>query len=102
MESQLKFADILKSIQPKRDEIASLRKEEESLVSESNKLQELVIDLQKKIQAYQQDYAHLPSTLKKRDEMRLMGGFKDATTGVYTENIVFTHFVKGVKCYSEL
>lgn len=54
------------------------------------------------IKAHFSFYAHLPSTLKKRDEMRLMGGFKDATTGVYTENIVFTHFVKGVKCYSEL
>lgn len=47
-------------------------------------------------------YVHLPSTLKKRDEMRLMEGFEDATTGVYTENIVFAHFVKGVKKYSEL
>jgi dynein heavy chain 1 len=65
VESQLKFADILKSIQPKRDEIASLRKEEESLVSESNKLQELVIDLQKKIQAYQQDYAILITEVEK-------------------------------------
>jgi len=54
------------------------------------------------IKAHFSFYACLPSTLKKRDEMRLMCGFKDATTGVYTENIVFTHFVKGVKNYSEL
>jgi hypothetical protein len=54
------------------------------------------------IKAHFSFYAHLPSTLKKRDEMRLMGGFKDATTAVYTENIVFAHFVKGVKNYSEL
>ena len=54
------------------------------------------------IKAHFSFYACLPSTLKKRDEMRLMGGFKDATTGVYTENIVFAHFVKGVKNYSEL
>ena len=54
------------------------------------------------IKAHFSFYAHLPSTLKKRDNMRLMNEFKDATTGVYTENIVFAHFVKGVKCYSEL
>lgn len=54
------------------------------------------------IKAHFSFYAHLPSTLKKRDEMRLMDEFKDATTGVYTENIVFTHFVKGVKNYNEL
>jgi GT2 family glycosyltransferase len=54
------------------------------------------------IKAHFSFYAHLPSTLKKRDEMRLMDEFKDATTGVYTENIVFAHFVKGVKNYSEL
>jgi GT2 family glycosyltransferase len=54
------------------------------------------------IKAHFSFYACLPSTLKKRDEMRLMDGFKDATTGVYTENIVFAHFVKGVKNYSEL
>ena len=54
------------------------------------------------IKAHFSFYAHLPSTLKKRDEMRLMDEFKDATTGVYTENIVFAHFVKGVKNYNEL
>ncbi len=54
------------------------------------------------IKAHFSFYACLPSTLKKRDEMRLMDEFKDATTGVYTENIVFAHFVKGVKNYSDL
>jgi GT2 family glycosyltransferase len=54
------------------------------------------------IKAHFSFYAHLPSTLKKRDELRLIGEFKDATTGVYAENIVFAHFVKGVKNYSEL
>lgn len=29
--------------------------------------------------------------------MRLMDEFKDSTTGVYENNIVFTHFVKGTK-----
>ena len=54
------------------------------------------------IKAHFSFYAHLPSTLKKRDEMRLRDDFVEATTGVYTENIVFAHFVKGVKKYSEL
>ncbi len=54
------------------------------------------------IKAHFSFYAHLPSTLKKRDEMRLRDDFVETTTGVYTENIVFAHFVKGVKSYSEL
>lgn len=54
------------------------------------------------IKAHFSFYRHLPSTLKKRDKMRLMPEFKDTTTGVYGKNIVFDHFVKGVKKYSEL
>ncbi len=54
------------------------------------------------INAHFSFYAHLPSTLKKRDDMRLMNEFKDATTGVYEKNIVFMHFVKKVKYYSDL
>jgi GT2 family glycosyltransferase len=54
------------------------------------------------IKAHFSFYAHLPSTLKKRDEMRLMNEFKDTTTGVYTKNIVYAHFVKGIKHYSDL
>ncbi len=54
------------------------------------------------IKAHFSFYKHLPSTLKKRDDMRLMDGFKDATTGVYENNIVYAHFVKGVKHYSDL
>lgn len=54
------------------------------------------------IKAHFSFYKLLPSTLKKRDDMRLMGEFKDATSGVYEKNIVYTHFVKGVKHYSEL
>jgi len=54
------------------------------------------------IKAHFSFYAHLPSTLKKRDDMRLMDDFKDATTGVYKHNIVYAHFVKGIKHYSEL
>lgn len=54
------------------------------------------------IKAHFSFYAHLPSTLKKRDKMRLMDEFKDATTGVYEKNMVYLHFLKGVKSYSEL
>ncbi len=54
------------------------------------------------IKAHFSFYKHLLSTLKKRDDMRLMDEFMDATTGVYENNIVYAHFVKGVKHYSEL
>ena len=54
------------------------------------------------IKAHFSFYKHLPSTLKKRDDMRLMEEFKDSTTGVYEKNIVFMHFVKKVKYYNEL
>lgn len=54
------------------------------------------------IKAHFSFYKHLPSTLKKRDDMRLMPEFNDSTTGVYEKNIVFMHFVKKVKHYREL
>lgn len=54
------------------------------------------------IKAHFSFYKHLPSTLKKRDDMRLMEEFKDSTTGVYEKNIVFMHFVKKIKSYKEL
>jgi hypothetical protein len=54
------------------------------------------------IKAHFSFYKHLPSTLKKRDNMRLMPDFRDATIGVYEKNIVYAHFVKGVKHYSDL
>jgi len=54
------------------------------------------------IKAHASFYKHLSSTLKKRDDMRLMPEFKDSTTGVYENNIVFMHFVKKVNHYSDL
>ncbi len=54
------------------------------------------------IKAHFSFYIHLPSTLKKRNEIRLKPGFKDTTSGVYENNIVYAHFVKGVKYYSDL
>lgn len=54
------------------------------------------------IKAHFSFYAHLPSTLKKRDEMRLMSEFKYSTVGVYKKNIVYAHFLKAIKYYSDL
>jgi len=54
------------------------------------------------IKAHFSFYAHLPSTLKKRDEMRLMSEFKHSTVGVYKKNIVYAHFLKAIKYYSDL
>lgn len=54
------------------------------------------------IKAHFSFYTHLPSTLKKRNKMRLMDNFKDTTTGIYKKNIVYAHFVKNKKTYNEL
>jgi hypothetical protein len=54
------------------------------------------------IKAHFSFYGHLPSTLKKRREMRQMRGFMDSTTGVYEKNIVYAHFIKSINYYSDL
>ncbi|MES2515094.1 MAG: glycosyltransferase family 2 protein [Bacteroidota bacterium] len=54
------------------------------------------------IKAHFSFYGSLSATLKKRKTMREMEGFKDSTQGVYEKNIVYLHFLKGVKKYSEL
>lgn len=54
------------------------------------------------LKAHGSYYLHLGSTLKKRKQMKSIPGFKDSTTGVYRKNIVYLHFVKGIKHYSEL
>jgi len=54
------------------------------------------------LKAHGSFYKLLPSTIKKRKEMRRMFGFVDATTGVYKRNIVYMHFIKSVKNYSDL
>ncbi|MES2763267.1 MAG: glycosyltransferase family 2 protein [Bacteroidota bacterium] len=54
------------------------------------------------LKAHGSFYKHLPATFKKRKAMRQMPGFVDSTTGVYKKNIVYLHFLKGVKKYSEL
>lgn len=54
------------------------------------------------IKAHFSFYKHLPSTLKKRREMRQMNNFIDSTTGVYEKNIVYAHFIKSINYYSDL
>lgn len=54
------------------------------------------------IKAHFSFYRHLPSTLRKRKAMRRMPEFNDSTFGIFKKNIVYLHFVKGVKHYSEL
>lgn len=54
------------------------------------------------IKAHFSFYKMLPSTLKKRKQLKQLPGFKFATVGVYDKNIVYMHFIKGKKKYSEL
>lgn len=54
------------------------------------------------IKAHFSFYRHLPSTFKKRKVMKQMLGFTYTKTGIYEKNIVFLHFLKGIKKYSEL
>ena len=54
------------------------------------------------IKAHFSFYAHLSSTLQKRKAMQQIHGFAYTTEGVLTKNIVYLHFIKGLKKYSEL
>ena len=54
------------------------------------------------LKAHGSFYAHLASTLRKRKALRCLPGFSDATTGVYKKNVVYQHFIKSVKHYSDL
>lgn len=54
------------------------------------------------IKAHFSFYSHLPSTFKKRKIMKQMSGFTYTKTGIYGKNIVFLHFLKGVKKFSDL
>ena len=65
VESQLKYADILKNIEPLRNEVAILNAEQQKLVTESNNLTTLINDLQAAIQVYQTEYAVLITDVEK-------------------------------------
>lgn len=54
------------------------------------------------IKAHGSYYGQLASTLKKRKIMQQMPGFSYATQGVLKKNIVYLHFIKGIKKYSQL
>ena len=54
------------------------------------------------IKAHFSYYAHLPSTLAKRSKMKRMEGFRDTRSCIYEKNIVYLHFIKSVKKYSDL
>lgn len=54
------------------------------------------------IKAHFSYYGHLPSTFAKRGRMKQMEGFRDTTSGVYEKNIVYMHFIKSIKKYSDL
>lgn len=65
VESQLKYADILKNIEPLRNEVEKLNAEQQKLVNESNSLQTLISDLQAAIQVFQTEYAVLITDVEK-------------------------------------
>ncbi len=54
------------------------------------------------IKAHLSYYACLPSTLNKRKAMKRMQGFRDTTSCIYEKNIVYLHFIKSVKKYTDL
>ena len=59
VESQLKYADLLKKIQPLRDEVDGLQQEEQKLVKQNDELNALIDELQRNIQKYKEEYAIL-------------------------------------------
>ena len=54
------------------------------------------------IKAHFSYYGHLPSTLKKRKAMKYKAGFSHTTSGIFQKSIVYLHFIKSVKTYSDL
>ena len=54
------------------------------------------------IKAHFSFYAQLPSTLKKRKAMKALSNFKFTESGIFKKNIVFLHFIKGLKTFSEI
>lgn len=54
------------------------------------------------IRAHFSYYYQLPLTLKKRRSMQTIAGFAYTTVGILNSNIVYLHFVKSVKWFSEI
>ncbi len=47
-------------------------------------------------------YYYLPSTLKKRNELKKLKDFKYTQSYITQVNIVYLHFIKGIKTFSEI
>jgi len=54
------------------------------------------------IKAHFSYYSMLPSTLAKRKKMKSLPNFKFTTSCIYKKNIVYAHFVKGIKSFTEI
>jgi GT2 family glycosyltransferase len=54
------------------------------------------------VKAHISFYAHLASTLKKRKDMKALPNFNYTDFGIFKRNIVYLHFVKGLKTFKEL
>ena len=59
VESQLKYADILKKVDPLRNEVKSLQMEETLLIAKMDQTTKFVLQLQENIQQYQTEYETL-------------------------------------------
>ncbi len=54
------------------------------------------------IKAHFSFYAQLQSTLKKRKAMKAIPKFIHTDSGIFKKNIVYLHFIKGLKTFSEI
>jgi GT2 family glycosyltransferase len=54
------------------------------------------------IKAHFSFYTYLPSTISKRKAIQALHEFKNSTTCIYKKNMVYEHFVKHIRYYSDL
>jgi len=54
------------------------------------------------IKAHFSFYTYLPSTIRKRKAIQALHEFKNSTTCIYKKNMVYEHFVKHIRYYSDL
>lgn len=59
--SQVEYADMLKRVEPLRDELSSLEKQAETNISHGQEVKKLITDLEQSIAAYKEEYAQLIS-----------------------------------------
>jgi dynein heavy chain 1, cytosolic len=58
---QVEYADMLKRVEPLRDELDSLERQAETNVKHGNEVKELITQLEQSIAAYKEEYAQLIS-----------------------------------------